>query len=123
MAIVLWYPGVMDSFDTALLVIQLLGGLVLVVGGALAWMGRVTAGSWERGTRANRDGGRNVILFGLMIGANAAAVRLSGIGSDLLTVVAFVAIAGFLALSILHRRKYGPRPQPGERYSSKRLAG
>ncbi|SDP71065.1 hypothetical protein SAMN04487905_107223 [Actinopolyspora xinjiangensis] len=115
----------MESFNVLLFVIALLGGSTIMVYGALGWMGRVSASSWARWTRANREGGRNQMLLGLLIGTNGAAGAVSYPVSLPLAVVASVAMVGFATLSVLHRRKYGPRPQPGSLspYAAKRLAG
>ncbi|ASU77693.1 hypothetical protein CDG81_04500 [Actinopolyspora erythraea] len=113
----------MDSFDVVFLVGAPLVGTMFVIYGALGWMGKVSASSWARWTRANREGGRNQLLLGLIIGMNGVAAAVPGTGFGPLSALLTVAMVGFLALSILHRRKYGPRPRPGERYSSKRLAG
>ncbi|SDK62243.1 hypothetical protein SAMN04487820_11039 [Actinopolyspora mzabensis] len=115
----------MDLSDVMLLVIAPLGGTTMMVYGALGWAGKVSASSWARWTRANREGGRNQMLLGLLIGTNGIAAAVPYPASAPLTVVAFVVMLGFAALSILHRRKYGPRPQPGSEspYAAKRLAG
>ncbi|SFD73532.1 hypothetical protein SAMN04487819_102390 [Actinopolyspora alba] len=116
----------MDQLEVVALVLLLLGGFSLL----LARAGWTAVGSWERGTRANRDSGRNIILLGLMLGAGGCAYVLSWIGtvwsgitSLLLSVVAVVAAFGYLILGLRHRRRYGPPPRPGERYASKRMVG
>lgn len=120
----------MDPLEVVALVLLLFGGFSLVVAGLLGWAGWTAVGSWERGTRANRDSGRNIIPLGLVPGAGGSAYVLLGIGtvwsgivSLLLSVVTIVAALGYLILGIRHRRRYGSPPRPGERYSSKRTVG
>ncbi|SFT97894.1 hypothetical protein SAMN04487904_11836 [Actinopolyspora lacussalsi subsp. righensis] len=115
----------MDSFDVVWLVFALLVGAMFIVYGALGWAGKVSASCWARWTRANREGGRNQMLLGLIIGMNGVAAAVPGTGFGPLSALLVVTMVAFFTLSILHRRKYGPRPQPGSQspYAAKRLAG
>ncbi|SDP71087.1 hypothetical protein SAMN04487905_107224 [Actinopolyspora xinjiangensis] len=118
----------MDPLEIVALVLLLPGSVLVVVAGLLGWAEWTAVGSWERGTSANRDSGRNLVLLGTMLGAGGSASVLSvsgsvlsGIVSLLLSAVALVAALGCLVRGLRDRGRYGPPPRPGERYSSKRV--
>ncbi|WP_017973501.1 hypothetical protein [Actinopolyspora halophila] len=117
----------MNTWEFVLLGALLICGAVLVVCGALGWMGWMSVGSWARWTRANRDGGRNQVLFALVLTCNGALSLLPSRDSFPLSLSLFLflfliaGVLGCFALSILHRRRYGPRPAADSPYASKRL--
>ncbi|WP_017973502.1 hypothetical protein [Actinopolyspora halophila] len=112
----------MESTNFVLLWVVLICGTAFTVGGALGWMGWMSVGSWARWTRANQAGGRNQVLFGLVLTCNGVLAALPSRNDlGLVTAVLFVALFGYFALSILHRRRYGPRPAADSPYASKRL--
>ncbi len=117
-----WYRGVVESTNLVLLWITLITGTAFTMGGVLGWVGWVSVSHWARWTRANRAGGRNQVLFGLVMISNNVLAAVPAL-NDLvwLSVVLFVALGGFFALSILHRRRYGSRPAADSPYASKRL--
>ncbi|WP_438387625.1 hypothetical protein [Actinopolyspora saharensis] len=112
----------MESTNLVLLWITLITGTAFTMGGVLGWVGWVSVSHWARWTRANRAGGRNQVLFGLVMISNNVLAAVPAL-NDLvwLSVVLFVALGGFFALSILHRRRYGSRPAADSPYASKRL--
>lgn len=103
-------------------------GAVLVVCGALGWAGRMSVGFWARWTRANRSGGRNQVLLWLVLTCGGIlSVLRSGdffpsslLLSLLLSLLPITGVLGYFVLSVLHRRRYGPRPAADSPYASKR---
>ncbi|ASU77692.1 hypothetical protein CDG81_04495 [Actinopolyspora erythraea] len=102
----------MDPLEVVVLVLLLFGSVLVVVAGLLGWAGWTAVGSWERGTRANRDSGRNLTLLGTMLGAGGSVSVLSvsgsvlwGIVSLLFSAVALVAALGYLVLGLRGRRR------------------
>ncbi|SDK62213.1 hypothetical protein SAMN04487820_11037 [Actinopolyspora mzabensis] len=111
----------MNLWDIAVPAVVLLIGVVFVVRGALGSVGRVSVGCWASWTRANREGGRNQILLGVVMLCYGGNLLLTCPVSTIALLGMFLGLVGYTVLSILHRRRYGSRPPLDSRYASERV--